>query len=202
MPTNKQPGRVPMPEQDPQIRAHNFLEVPTGYTAKMAQEEASRCLHCKKPACMTGCPVGVPIPEFIDLIAHGDITAAAHKIWERNGLPAVCGRVCPQEIQCEGSCILGKRGEPVAIGNLERFVADWERENGDGTLPPRAPETGKRVAVVGAGPSGLTVAGDLAQKGHDVTLFEAFHKPGGVLIYGIPMVSLNFACPRILLPRR
>lgn len=190
MPKNKKPSRVPMPEQDPKVRARNFDEVPTGYTVKMAQEEAARCLHCKQPACVTGCPVSVPIPEFIDLITRGDITAAARKIWERNALPAVCGRVCPQEIQCEGLCIVGKRGEPVAIGNLERFVADWERKNGDGSLPPQEPKTGKKVAVVGAGPSGLTVAGDLAKKGHDVTIFEAFHKPGGVLIYGIPEFRL------------
>ncbi len=190
MPKNNKPGRVPMPEQEPHIRAHNFLEVPTGYTIKMAQEEASRCLQCKKPSCRTGCPVEVPIPQFIELITKGDFTAAAHKIWENNGLPAVCGRVCPQEIQCEGNCIVGKRGEPVAIGNLERFVADWVRENENGSLPPQAPKTGKKVAVVGAGPSGLTVAGDLAHKGHDVTVFEAFHKPGGVLIYGIPEFRL------------
>ncbi len=190
MAENKKQGRVPMPEQDPQVRAHNFLEVPTGYTVKMAQEEAARCLQCKKPACMSGCPVGVPIPEFIDLLAGGDITGAARKIWEKNALPAVCGRVCPQESQCEGNCIVGKRGEPVAIGNLERFVADWERENGSGLLPPQEAKTGKKVAVVGAGPSGLTVAGDLIKKGHDVTVFEAFHKPGGVLIYGIPEFRL------------
>lgn len=190
MSENKKPGRIPMPEQEPQVRARNFLEVPTGYTVKMAQEEAARCLQCKKPACMTGCPVSVPIPEFIDLISQGDITGAARKIWERNALPAVCGRVCPQEIQCEGMCVVGKRGEPVAIGNLERFVADWERTNGDGSLPPQQADTKKKVAVVGAGPSGLTVAGDLAKKGHNVTIFEAFHKPGGVLIYGIPEFRL------------
>lgn len=134
----KNPGRVSMPEQPAKVRAHNFLEVPEGYTLKMAQEEAARCLNCKKPLCMEGCPVGVLIPEFIALLVQGDITAAARKIWERNALPAVCGRVCPQESQCEGNCIVGKRGEPVAIGNLERFVSDWERENGTGQLPPRS----------------------------------------------------------------
>ncbi len=179
-----------MPEQEPKIRARNFLEVPTGYTMKMAQEEAARCLQCKKPACVTGCPVGVDIPGFIDLIAQGDMTAAIRNLWAKNALPAVCGRVCPQEVQCEGKCIVGKKGEPVAIGNLERFCADYEREHGTGELPPQAAPTGKKVAVVGSGPSGLTVAGDLINKGHDVTIFEAFHKPGGVLVYGIPEFRL------------
>lgn len=183
-------GRVAMPEQEPKIRARNFLEVPTGYTVKMAQEEASRCLQCKKPGCVEGCPVGVNIPGFIDLISQGDMTAAIRSLWTKNALPAVCGRVCPQEAQCEGKCIVGKKGQPVAIGNLERFCADYEREHGTGELPPKAPPTGKRVAVVGSGPSGLTVAGDLIVKGHDVTIFEAFHKPGGVLVYGIPEFRL------------
>ncbi|MEE4240576.1 MAG: NADPH-dependent glutamate synthase [Desulfopila sp.] len=182
--------RVPMPEQDPKVRARNFLEVPTGYTVKMAQEEAARCLQCKKPGCVEGCPVGVDIPGFIDLIAQGDMTGAIRNLWGKNALPAVCGRVCPQEVQCEGKCIVGKKGEPVAIGNLERFAADYEREFGTGELPPVAPSTGRKVAVVGSGPSGLTVAGDLILKGHDVTIFEAFHKPGGVLIYGIPEFRL------------
>lgn len=182
--------RHPMPEQDPKVRARNFLEVPTGYTMKMAQEEAARCLQCKKPGCVTGCPVGVDIPGFIDLIAQGDMTGAIRNLWTKNALPAVCGRVCPQEVQCEGKCIVGKKGEPVAIGNLERFCADYEREHGTGELPPKAAPTGKKVAVVGSGPSGLTVAGDLITKGHDVTIFEAFHKPGGVLVYGIPEFRL------------
>ncbi len=182
--------RVAMPEQDPQIRARNFLEVPTGYTVKMAQEEASRCLQCKKPSCVAGCPVGVDIPGFIDLISQGDMTGAIRNLWGKNALPAVCGRVCPQESQCEGLCIVGRKGEPVAVGNLERFCADYERENGTGELPPRASSTGKKVAVVGAGPSGLTVAGDLIVKGHGVTVYEAFHKPGGVLVYGIPEFRL------------
>ena len=179
-----------MPEQEPKIRARNFLEVPTGYTMKMAQEEAARCLQCKKPGCVAGCPVSVDIPGFIDLIAHGDMTGAIRNLWTKNALPAVCGRVCPQEVQCEGKCIVGRKGEPVAIGNLERFCADYEREHGAGELPPKTEPTGKKVAVVGSGPSGLTVAGDLIVKGHDVTIFEAFHKAGGVLVYGIPEFRL------------
>jgi len=183
-------SRVPMPEQEPQVRARNFEEVPLGYEPEMAIEEAKRCLQCKKPQCMMGCPVHIDIPGFIKLIQEGNFTRAIRHIWEQNALPAVCGRVCPQESQCEGQCILGKKGEPVAIGNLERFVADYERSYGTGELPPIAPPTGKRVAVVGSGPSGLTVAGDLIRKGHSVTVFEAFHKPGGVLVYGIPEFRL------------
>jgi len=185
-PTN----RHPMPEQPAEVRRHNFLEVPLGYTEEMAQAEAARCLQCKTPKCVEGCPVAVPIPRFIRAIAQGRFAEGIRIIWEKNGLPAVCGRVCPQEIQCEGQCVLGKKGQPVAIGNLERFLADWERNHGDGSLPAKQPSTGKRVAVVGSGPSGLTVAGDLVLKGHGVTLFEAFHKPGGVLIYGIPEFRL------------
>jgi glutamate synthase (NADPH/NADH) small chain len=183
-------SRVQMPEQPPKVRARNFLEVPTGYTPEMAREEASRCLQCKNPGCVEGCPVGVDIPGFIKLIHEGDFTKAIRHIWTMNSLPAICGRVCPQESQCEGKCVLAKKGEPVAIGNLERFAADWERAHGSGALPPKASASGKRVAVVGAGPAGLTVAGDLIQKGHDVTVFEAFHKPGGVLLYGIPEFRL------------
>lgn len=186
----KKNPRVPMPEQEPQVRARNFLEVPTGYTPKMAQEEAARCLQCKKPGCVAGCPVEVDIPGFIDLISQGDLTGAIRNLWGKNALPAVCGRVCPQEIQCEGKCIVGRKGEPVAIGNLERFCADYERENGTGELPPKQQATGKKIAIVGSGPSGLTVAGDLIQKGHSVTILEAFHKPGGVLVYGIPEFRL------------
>jgi len=182
--------RQPMPEQPPEVRRRNFLEVPLGYTPELAMKEAERCLQCKKPSCMEGCPVSIDIPAFISLIKQGEFTKAVRKIWERNALPAVCGRVCPQEIQCEGNCVLGKKGQPVAIGNLERFVADWERAHGKGDLPPKAKPTGKKVAVVGSGPSGLTVAGDLILKGHDVTIFEAFHKPGGVLVYGIPEFRL------------
>ena len=186
----KKAVRVPMPEQAPEVRKRNFDEVPTGYTVQMAQEEAARCLQCKKPGCVSGCPVQVDIPGFIRLITEGDFTAAIRKIWSSNALPAVCGRVCPQEIQCEGNCVLAKKDSAVAIGNLERFCADYERENGTGALPPRAALTGKKVAVVGAGPSALTVAGDLIARGHDVTVMEAFHKPGGVLVYGIPEFRL------------
>ncbi len=182
--------RLPMPEQAADVRRRNFDEVPLGYTPEMAREEASRCLQCRKPACVQGCPVGVDIPGFIHLIKEGDFTGAIRNLWSMNALPAVCGRVCPQEIQCEGVCILAKKGDPVAIGNLERFAADYERLNGSGDLPPRAADTGKKVAVVGSGPSGLTVAGDLIQKGHAVTILEAFHKPGGVLVYGIPEFRL------------
>ena len=182
--------RVAMPEQAPEKRKRNFEEVPIGYTVQMAQEEAARCLQCKKPSCVTGCPVQVDIPGFIQLITEGDFTGAIRKIWGSNALPAVCGRVCPQEIQCEGQCVLGKKGTAVAIGNLERFCADYEREHGTGALPPRAESTGKKVAVVGSGPSSLTVAGDLIVKGHEVTVMEAFHKPGGVLVYGIPEFRL------------
>lgn len=186
----KKSVRVAMPEQAPEVRRRNFLEVPNGYTMEMAQEEASRCIQCRKPGCMTGCPVGVDIPGFIKLITEGDMTGAIRNLWAKNALPAVCGRVCPQETQCEGLCVMGKKGDPVAIGNLERFCADYEREHGTGELPPVQPSTGKRVAVIGAGPSGLTVAGDLIVKGHAVTIFEAFHKPGGVLVYGIPEFRL------------
>jgi glutamate synthase (NADPH/NADH) small chain len=182
--------RQPMPEQKPDVRRRNFEEVPQGYTPETAVKEAERCLQCKKPTCMPGCPVAVDIPGFIRRIKEGEFTQAIRKIWERNALPAVCGRVCPQEIQCEGQCVLGKKGDPVAIGNLERFAADMERAHGKGDLPPKADPTGKRVAVVGSGPSGLTVAGDLILKGHQVTVFEAFHKPGGVLVYGIPEFRL------------
>ena len=182
--------RQPMLEQEPDVRRRNFDEVPLGYTVELAQAEASRCLQCRKPGCVAGCPVEVDIPGFINLISEGDFTGAIRNLWGKNALPAVCGRVCPQEIQCEGVCIVGKKGDPVAIGHLERFCADYERDYGTGELPPTAPSTGKKVAVVGSGPSGLTVAGDLIAKGHDVTVFEAFHKPGGVLIYGIPEFRL------------
>jgi glutamate synthase (NADPH/NADH) small chain len=182
--------RQPMPEQKPEVRAKNFEEVPFGYSPETAIKEAQRCLQCKKPACVPGCPVEIDIPGFIKLIKEEKFTDSIRHIWQRNSLPAVCGRVCPQEIQCEGLCIVGKKGAPVAIGNLERFAADWERENGTGALPPTADPTGKKVAVVGSGPAGLTVAGDLIVKGHEVTVFEAFHKSGGVLVYGIPEFRL------------
>ncbi len=183
-------SRQAMPEQDPEVRKRNFLEVPTGYSMEQAMTEASRCLQCKKPGCVDGCPVGVDIPGFINLITQGDMTGTIRNLWSKNSLPAVCGRVCPQEIQCEGNCILGKKGDPVAIGNLERFAADYERAHGKGELPPKQPPTGKKVAVVGSGPSGLTVAGDLIVKGHEVSVYEAFHKAGGVLVYGIPEFRL------------
>ncbi len=182
--------RATMPEQNPDARRRNFDEVPLGLTEEMAIIEASRCLQCKKPLCVAGCPVSVKIPEFIKLIAEKDFSGAAKKLWETNALPAVCGRVCPQEDQCEGVCIVGKKGEPVAIGYLEKFAADWERENGSGEVPEVGEKTGKKIAVVGSGPSAITVAGDLLLKGHDVTIFEAFHKPGGVLVYGIPEFRL------------
>jgi len=182
--------RRPMPEQAPEVRRRNFDEVPLGYTPEDAMAEASRCMQCKKPSCVTGCPVSIDIPGFIGMVAKGDFTGAIKKIWGKSSLPAVCGRVCPQEVQCEGRCIMGKKGDPIAIGNLERFVADYEREKGKGAIPEKAAPTGKKVAVVGSGPSGLTVAGDLLLKGHDVTIFEAFHKAGGVLVYGIPEFRL------------
>ena len=179
-----------MPEQDPKKRIHNFNEVPVGYSKEIAMAEASRCIQCKKPSCVAGCPVDVKIPEFIKLIAEGHFIEAAWKLKETNALPAVCGRVCPQEDQCEKLCILGKKGDPVAVGRLERFAADFERESGNIVIPEVAPPTGKKIAVVGAGPAGLTIAGDLVKIGHDVTIFEALHKSGGVLIYGIPEFRL------------
>jgi glutamate synthase (NADPH/NADH) small chain len=182
--------RQKMPEQPASERRRNFKEVPLGYSEEQARAEASRCLQCKKPACVEGCPVGVTIPDFVGLIAQGEFTKSILKLWEKNSLPAVCGRVCPQESQCQGRCIVGKKDDPVSIGNLERFIADWARGRNDIPMPPLAPKTGKKVAVVGSGPGGLTVAGDLIRKGHEVTIFEAFHKPGGVLVYGIPEFRL------------
>jgi len=182
--------RTPMPEQPPAERRQNFREVPLGYEPEQAQQEAARCLVCKKPACIEGCPVNVDIPSFLQLIVQGDFAAAARRIKQTNALPAICGRVCPQESQCEARCVLGKRFEPVAIGRLERFAADYERENNLVQLPAKASPRGQRVAVVGAGPSGLTVAGDLLLRGYNVTIFEAFHEPGGVLMYGIPEFRL------------
>lgn len=182
--------RQAMPEQQPKKRVSNFNEVPYGYTKEMALAEASRCIQCKKPTCVEGCPVDVAIPEFVKLISEGHFIEAAWKLKETNALPAVCGRVCPQEDQCEKLCILGKKGDPVAVGRLERFAADFERDSGNIMIPKVAPPTGKKIAIVGAGPAGLTIAGDLVKMGHDVTIFEALHKAGGVLIYGIPEFRL------------
>jgi glutamate synthase (NADPH/NADH) small chain len=182
--------RLKIREQDPLERAGNFMEVPYGYTSDEAVEEAHRCLTCLKPACRNGCPVEVDIPSFIKLVKEGKFLEAAWKVKEKNALPAVCGRVCPQEIQCESLCLLGKKGEPVAIGNLERFVADYEREKGEIRIPEKPKPTGRKVAIIGSGPGGLTCAADLIKSGHQVTLFEALHKPGGVLIYGIPEFRL------------
>ena len=181
--------RVPVRDQDPKVRATNFEEVCYGYNVEEAQLEATRCLHCKNPRCVAACPVSVKIPNFIAQVAAGNFAEAAAVIAEDSSLPAVCGRVCPQETQCEGSCILGVKGEPVAIGKLERFVADWSRENG-GVKPVVAPANGHKVAVIGSGPAGLACASDLAKLGYEVTVFEALHRPGGVLEYGIPEFRL------------
>ena len=181
--------RVPVREQDPKVRATNFEEVCYGYNVEEAQLEASRCLNCKNPRCVGACPVSVKIPQFISEVAAGNFARAAEIISEDSSLPAICGRVCPQETQCEGSCILGIKGEPVAIGKLERFVADWSRVNG-GVKPEIAPANGHKVAVIGSGPAGLACAYDLAKLGYDVTIFEALHRPGGVLEYGIPEFRL------------
>ncbi len=194
---SEQIPRQPMPEQPAQERRRNFKEVPLGFAPETAQKEASRCIQCKKPGCVEGCPVGIDIPGFILPVREGDMPAAVAKLAERTALPAVCGRVCPQESQCEERCILGKKGEPVAIGRLERYAADWARESGHKVIPPKAPATGKKVAVVGSGPASLTVAGDLILKGHDVTVFEALHQPGGVLVYGIP----EFRLPKAIVQR-
>jgi glutamate synthase (NADPH/NADH) small chain len=181
--------RNEMPRQDPKVRARNFDEVALGYSEEQALAEAERCLQCKKPKCIAGCPVSVRIPEFILCLQQGDMWGAVDALKDLNNLPAICGRVCPQETQCEEVCVLGRKFEPVAIGRLERYVADWEMQQGVKT-PERAPRTGKRVAVIGAGPAGLTCAGDLAKAGHDVTIFESLHAPGGVLMYGIPEFRL------------
>lgn len=186
---NMSPKKVPIPEQDPQVRSRNFSEVSLGYTEEMAVEEAQRCLNCKHKPCMSGCPVNVRIPEFITLIAAGEYEKAYETIYETNSLPAICGRVCPQETQCEQKCVRGIKGEPVAIGRLERFAADWYMEN-IRRAAVKTPRNGKKVAVIGSGPAGLTCAGDLAKMGYDVTVFEAFHKAGGVLVYGIPEFRL------------
>lgn len=187
---NMQPEKVPMREAAPNERNKNFSEVALGYTPEEAMLEASRCLGCKNHPCTEGCPVSVRIPEFVAKIAEGDFAAAYRIIRTTNALPAVCGRVCPQEKQCESRCVRGIKGEPVAIGRLERFAADWARENGVSAGEVQAERTGKRVAVVGSGPSGLSCAGELAARGYSVTVFEAFHTAGGVLVYGIPEFRL------------
>lgn len=186
---NMRADKNPMPEQAPDIRNKNFLEVTMGYTVEMAKDEADRCLNCKTKPCMEGCPVSVKIPEFIDLIKQDDFEGAYQKIKETNALPAVCGRVCPQEKQCESKCVRGIKTEPVAIGRLERFVADYHMANVEEKIE-KPQLNGKKVAVVGSGPSGLTVAGDLAKLGYEVTVYEAFHTAGGVLMYGIPEFRL------------
>ena len=186
----------PMPEQEPAIRAANFKEVALGYTREIAMEEADRCLNCKHAPCVTGCPVNVPIPSFIAKIKEGDFQAAYEIIRTQNGLPAICGRVCPQETQCESKCVRGIKGEPVGIGRLERFAADWAMNEGK-VSADTAPKNGKRAAVVGSGPAGLTCAADLARAGWDVTVYEALHTAGGVLMYGIP----EFRLPKALVQK-
>ncbi len=181
--------RQEMPRQDPKVRAHNFDEVALGYSMELALAEAERCLQCKKALCVQGCPVEVKIPEFILALQEGDLPRAVRELKEKNNLPAICGRVCPQETQCEMTCVLGKKQQPVAIGRLERFVADWELAHGV-SIPEIPPPMGKKVAVVGCGPAGLTCAADLSRLGYAVTIFESLHAPGGVLMYGIPEFRL------------
>ena len=193
---NMKPEKTPMPEQEAAVRATNFKEVALGYTAEMAAEEAARCLQCKHSPCVQGCPVNVPIRDFIGCIQRGDLQGAYDTIRTQNGLPAICGRVCPQENQCESKCVRGMKGQPVGIGRLERFVADWAMEHGDTAAKVPAPN-GKRAAVAGSGPAGLTCAADLAKKGWKVTVYEALHTPGGVLMYGIP----EFRLPKALVQR-
>lgn len=183
------PKKCEMPTQPPEVRAKNFFEVALGYTAEMAKGEAERCLNCKNKPCVSGCPVNIDIPDFITHIKNGDFEGAYQSILQTSSLPAVCGRVCPQENQCESLCTMGIKFEPVGIGRLERFVADWHNEHSS-EVPQRAPSNGHRVAVVGSGPSGLTCAGDLAKKGYAVTVYEALHTAGGVLVYGIPEFRL------------
>ncbi len=183
-------NRVAMPHQDPEVRKHNYDEVATGYTMEMAVRESKRCIKCKKRNCVAGCPVNIQIPDFIARIQEEDLAGAAAELKKYTSLPGICGRVCPQETQCEQVCTLNKKGAPIAIGRLERFVADWEREQGGAAIPKLPPSTGKKVAVVGTGPAGLTVAADLALLGHKVSMFEALHVAGGVLVYGIPEFRL------------
>jgi len=194
---NKQPNKQPMPTQDPKARIKNFSEVALGYTEEDAVIESERCLNCKKAPCRQGCPVEIDIPAFIARIRERDFAGAIAKIKEKNNLPAICGRVCPQEAQCEKHCLVGKKNEPVAIGRLERFVADYEMARGGESVQKPASPTGKKVAIVGSGPAGLTAAADLCMMGHDVTVFEALHTAGGVLVYGIP----EFRLPKDIVKR-
>jgi glutamate synthase (NADPH/NADH) small chain len=191
------PKKTKMREQDPKARARNFEEVPYGYSPEEAIAEAQRCLGCKKPGCVEGCPVNIDIPGFVKQIAEGAFLESMRVMKRTNVLPAICGRVCPQETQCEGMCVLAKKMEPVAIGNLERFIADWEAQQKECVMCEMLPPTGKKVAVVGCGPAGLTVAGDMRKLGHGVTILEALHKPGGVLMYGIP----EFRLPKAIVER-
>jgi len=193
---NMQMNKTPMPEQEPNIRNANFKEVALGYTLEQAQNEAQRCLNCKHKPCVSGCPVGIPIPEFVGKVAEGDLAGAYELLSNANALPAISGRVCPQENQCEGKCVRGIKGEPVSIGRIERFVADWAAENGIANVAT-APKNGHKVAVIGSGPAGLTCAGELARMGYSVTVFEAFHVAGGVLSYGIP----EFRLPKAIVAR-
>ena len=193
---NLQTTKTPMPEQEANVRNGNFLEVALGYTLEQAQNEAQRCLNCKNKPCVSGCPVGIPIPDFLAKVAEGDIAAAYGILSNANALPAISGRVCPQESQCEGKCVRCNKGDSVGIGRVERFVADWAAENGVSNVAT-APKNGRKVAVIGSGPAGLTCAGELARMGYAVTVFEAFHTPGGVLSYGIP----EFRLPKAIVKR-
>ncbi len=198
--TNRERMGIPrhaMPERDPAIRARDFSEVNLGYTELLAVAEAERCLRCRNPTCIDGCPVRVNIPRFVDLVAQGDLRGAAASLLDDNALPCVTGRVCPQEHQCEGRCIRGRKGDPVAIGGIERFVADWATGHPEALRHARPAPSGRRVAIVGSGPAGLTAAGELVRSGHRVTVFEAFHAAGGVLIYGIP----EFRLPKDIVAR-
>jgi glutamate synthase (NADPH/NADH) small chain len=191
--SNKERSKIShqeMPLQDAQLRVGNFDEVPVGYSDEQAMQEALRCLHCKRPACVGACPVGIDIPGFLRLIERGDPAGAARKIRETNFLPAVCGRVCPQDKQCQAVCVVGRKNHPVGIGNLERFAADYERKNGLVQLPRIPESTGKRVAIIGSGPAGLSAAYELVTRGHEVVVFEASHRAGGVMVYGIPRFRL------------
>jgi len=188
--------RRAMPKQPPEIRRHNFDEVALGYAAETAVEEARRCIQCKKPGCVANCPVEIDIPGFLGRVAQGDFAGGCRILKDKNCLPAICGRVCPQEEQCEKTCVLGRKKAAVAIGRVERFLADWEAAQGDPERPPMAPPTGRKVAIIGGGPAGLTAAGDLAKAGHAVTIFEALHRMGGVLVYGIPEFRLPKAIVR------